>query len=66
MVLWGQLADFATSYLGKGRLVYVEGRLQGRQWQACLLYTSLLQRELGGVDPVAGGVHRAAEVHLDV
>ena len=34
LVLWGQLADFATSYLGKGRLVYVEGRLQGRQWQA--------------------------------
>ena len=33
-VLWGQLADFATSYLGKGRLVYVEGRLQSRQWQA--------------------------------
>jgi len=34
MVLWGQLADFASSYLGKGRLVYVEGRLQSRQWQA--------------------------------
>ncbi len=34
MVLWGQLADFATTYLGKGRLVYVEGWLQSRQWQA--------------------------------
>ncbi len=34
VVLWGQLADLATSYLGKGRLVYVEGRLQSRQWQA--------------------------------
>jgi len=34
LVLWGQLADFATTYLGKGRLVYVEGRLQSRQWQA--------------------------------
>ena len=33
-VLWGQLADFATSYLGKGRLVYVEGRLRSRQWLA--------------------------------
>ncbi|HXY43673.1 MAG TPA: single-stranded DNA-binding protein [Acidimicrobiales bacterium] len=33
VVLWGQLADFATTYLGKGRLVYVEGRLQSRQWQ---------------------------------
>ena len=34
VVLWCQLADFATKYLGKGRLVYVEGRLQSRQWQA--------------------------------
>lgn len=34
VVLWGQLADFATRYLAKGRLVYVEGRLQSRQWQA--------------------------------
>ena len=34
VVLWGQLADFATQYLGKGRLVYVEGRLQTRTWDA--------------------------------
>ncbi len=32
IVLWGQLASFACSYLGKGRLVYIEGRLQSRQW----------------------------------
>ncbi len=34
VVLWGQLADFACQYLGKGRLVHIEGRLQSRQWQA--------------------------------
>jgi single-strand DNA-binding protein len=34
VVLWGKLADFATKYLGKGHLVYIEGRLQSRQWQA--------------------------------
>lgn len=34
VVLWNQMADFATSYLGKGRLVYIEGRLQSRQWEA--------------------------------
>ncbi len=34
VVLWGQLADFASQYLGKGRLVYVRGRLQSRTWQA--------------------------------
>ncbi len=33
-VLWGQLATFACQYLGKGRLVYIEGRLQSRQGQA--------------------------------
>ena len=33
VVLWGQLADFATKYLVKGRQVYVEGPLQSRQWQ---------------------------------
>ncbi len=34
MVLWGQFADFACQFLGKGRLVYIEGRLQSRKWQA--------------------------------
>ena len=28
------MAEFACRYLGKGRLVYVEGRLQSRTWQA--------------------------------
>jgi single-strand DNA-binding protein len=31
VVLWGQLATFACQYIGKGRLVYIEGRLQSRQ-----------------------------------
>lgn len=34
ILLWGQMADFATRYLTKGRLVYVAGRLSSRQWQA--------------------------------
>jgi single-strand DNA-binding protein len=34
VVLWSQMAEFACTHLGKGRLVYVEGRLQSRQWQA--------------------------------
>jgi len=33
-VLLRQLADFAAGYLTKGRLVYVEGRFQGRTWQS--------------------------------
>jgi len=33
-VLWRQMADFATAYMAKGRLAYVEGRLQSRTWEA--------------------------------
>ena len=33
-MLWRQLADFASQYLSKGCLVHVEGRLQGRSWEA--------------------------------
>jgi len=34
VVLWRQMADFATTYMAKGRLAYVEGRLQSRTWEA--------------------------------
>ena len=32
IVAWGRLADFAQNYLKKGKLIYVEGRLQTRDW----------------------------------
>ena len=31
-VLWGKLADIAGQYLVKGRQVYMEGRLETRDW----------------------------------
>lgn len=34
VVAWKQRAEFATNYLGKGRLVAVQGRLQSRNWVA--------------------------------
>ncbi len=34
IVAWGKLADICTQYLGKGKKVYVEGRLQTRDWEA--------------------------------
>jgi single-strand DNA-binding protein len=34
VVLWRQLAEFASTYLGKGRLVYVDGRIRSRSWTA--------------------------------
>lgn len=33
VVLWGNQADNANKYLKKGRLVYIEGKLQTRSWQ---------------------------------
>ncbi len=32
IVAWGPKADFAQNYLKKGKLIYVEGRLQTRDW----------------------------------
>lgn len=33
IVVWGKQAEHCAKYLSKGRQVYVEGRLQTRQWQ---------------------------------
>lgn len=33
VLLWGKTAETASQYLSKGRQIYVEGRLQTREWQ---------------------------------
>ena len=33
IVLWGRQAEIANEYLSKGRLVYIEGKLETRKWQ---------------------------------
>jgi single-strand DNA-binding protein len=33
VVAWGQQAEFSAEYLRKGAKVYIEGRLQTRQWE---------------------------------
>lgn len=32
IVVWSKLAEICNQYLSKGRLVYIEGRLQTREW----------------------------------
>ena len=32
VVVWNRLAELCNQFLGKGRLVYVEGRLRTRSW----------------------------------
>lgn len=34
IVAWGKLADICGQYLAKGRKVYIEGRIQSREWEA--------------------------------
>ena len=33
VVAWGKQAEFCGNYLVKGRLIYVEGKLETRKWQ---------------------------------
>ncbi len=33
IVAWGQQAEFAAEYLRKGAKVFIEGRIQTRQWE---------------------------------
>ena len=33
VILWARQAEVAAKYLKKGRMVYIEGRLQTRSWQ---------------------------------
>jgi single-strand DNA-binding protein len=33
IVMWAKLAEIAQQYLKKGMLVYIEGRIQTRQWE---------------------------------
>lgn len=33
LVVWGKQAEIAQQYLKKGSLIFVEGRIQSREWQ---------------------------------
>jgi single-strand DNA-binding protein len=33
IVIWGKLAEIAEQYLNKGKKIYIEGRLQTRNWE---------------------------------
>jgi single-strand DNA-binding protein len=33
IVAWGKTAELCAQYLGKGRSVYIEGRIQSREWE---------------------------------
>ncbi len=55
VVCWGSLAERTAEYLRKGRKVYVEGRLQTRQWEGQdgqkHYTTELIANTVTGLDP---------------
>lgn len=66
VVLWGKQAETLNEYLKKGRQIYVEGRLQTRQWDdrdGNKRYTTEVRSDrlvlLGGRRDDAGGGRQA-------
>lgn len=67
VVAFGKVAENRSAYLGKGRLVYVEGKLRTRQWddsQGVKRYTTeIVARDIvllssGGEQPSQGSTDR--------
>ena len=60
-MVWVKLAELCSQYLAKGRQVYLEGRLQIRQWQykdGQTKYTTEIQAQT--VQFLGGGADRGA------
>jgi single-strand DNA-binding protein len=55
VVAWGQQAEFAAEYLRKGHKVFIEGRLQTRQWEGQdgqkRYTTELVANQVTSLDP---------------
>lgn len=72
IVAWGRTAELCAQYLSKGRSVYVEGRLQTREWEdrdgqkrrtteIVALSVQFLGGREGGAGAAAGGPRPASE-----
>ena len=59
VVAWGRLAEIAGQYLAKGRKVFIEGRLQTRDWEGQdgvkRMRTEIITENLQILDRAAGG-----------
>ena len=59
IVVWGKAAEHCGEYLSKGRQVYIEGRLQTREWtnkEGAKQYTTeVVANPVGGVVFLSGG-----------
>lgn len=64
LVAWGKLAEICSQYLTKGKKVFVEGRLQTRDWDAQdgskrrtteIVLDNMIMLDRGGSMPSGGG-----------
>jgi len=64
IVAWRHQAEFVSNYLGKGRLVMVEGKLQTRKWQdqsgQDRYSTEIVADRVQGLDRAAEGQYNQA------
>ncbi len=75
IVVWGKQAEIAQQYLKKGSLIFIEGRIQSREWQdkegqkrtsfevVATNFRMLGGRGDGGGGGSTGGGPRAVEEH---
>ena len=64
IVAWGKLADICQQYLTKGKKIFLEGRLQTREWEAQdgqkrtrteIVADNMIMLDRGGAAPSGGG-----------
>ncbi len=64
IVVWGKLAEICTQYLSKGKKVFLEGRLQTREWETQdaqkrrtteIVAENMIMLDRGGAPVGAGG-----------
>jgi len=64
IVAWGKLAEICGQYLNKGKKVYIEGRIQTRDWQGQdgvkrykteIVAENMIMLDRGGSGPSGGG-----------
>lgn len=66
VVAWGKLAEICSQILSKGRKIYIEGRLQTRQWKTQdgqdRQVTEIVMEEMIALDGARGN---NSESHID-
>lgn len=72
IVVWGKQAEIAQQYLKKGSLVFIEGRIQSREWQdkegqkrTSFEIVATNFRMLGGRGDAGGGAQRGGGEEFD-